>query len=226
VTDDNGALAAQVADLRGAVERCQAIVTAWDARLETEGIGGTMMLRLEVKQLRNRLDEALAKHQLKPPPAPWWRVDEAEGKAMLAGLRGWVEEFARRHYPGYMARLPSCWANHPEAVWELSTLSAEWERVYGDPDNRDLPGALMWHDKWFPGVLARLAASIKCDQGGCRMLRPRLHPDEPAGPGRASPAAGPFACPETPPEPFSCAFASKHHSIGPHRASVQDLRGL
>ena len=181
---DGAALARQVAELRGVVEHYQAIVTAWDARLEAEGIGGTMVLLLEVKRLRERLDEALAKRQLEPPPAPWWRVDEAKGKAMLAELCEWVEEFARRHYPGYMTRLPGCWANHPEAVWELSTLSAEWERVYGDPDNRDLQGALMWHDKWFPGVLARLAASIKCDQAGCRMMRPRLHPDKPGGPGR------------------------------------------
>ncbi len=171
VTDDNDALAAQVEDLRDAVARCQAIVTAWDARLETEGIGATMTLLLEVKKLRERLNEALAKRQLEPPPAPWWLVEEAKGKAMLAELRRWVEEFSRRHYPGYMTRLPNCWANHPEAVWELSTLAAEWERVYGDPDNRDLQGALMWHDKWFPDVLARLAVSIKCDQAGCRMTR-------------------------------------------------------
>jgi hypothetical protein len=176
VTADNEALAAlaeQVEDLRGVVAKYQAIVTAWAARLETEGIGGTMMLRLEVKQLRERLDEALAKRQLARPPAPWWCVGAAEGKAMLAELRGWVEEFARRHYPGYMTRLPRCWASHPEAVWELSTLHAEWERVYSDPDNRDLQGALTWHDKWFPGSLSRLAASIKCDEAGCRMTRPR-----------------------------------------------------
>jgi hypothetical protein len=170
--DPLAALAAQLGELRGAVERYQKIVTAWDARLETEGIGGTMMLRLELKQLRERLDEAVDKHQLKPPPAPWWCVEEAEGRTMLAGLREWVDGFARRHYPGYLARLPRCWANHPEAVWELSTLRAEWERIYGDEDNRDLQGALTWHDKWLPGVLSRLAASIKCDETGCRAVRP------------------------------------------------------
>jgi hypothetical protein len=180
VTDDNeaydgAALTRRVEELRGVVERYQAIVTTWDARLEAEGIGATMMLRLEVKQLRERLDEAVAKRQLAPPPAPWWVVGEAEGRAMLAELRGWVEEFARRHYPGYMARLPRCWANHPEAVWELSTLRAEWERIYADPDNRDLAGALVWHDKFFPGVLSRLKDSIRCDQAGCRMAR-RLPP--------------------------------------------------
>jgi hypothetical protein len=171
--DPAAALAAQVEELRGVVERCQAIVAAWDARLETEGIGGTMMLRLEVKQLRDRLDEALAKRQLAPPPAPWWCVGADEGKAMLAELSGWVDGFARRHYPGYLARLPRCWANHPEAVWELSTLRAEWERIYGDPDNRDLQGALIYHDKFFPGVLSRLGASVKCDESGCRASRSR-----------------------------------------------------
>jgi hypothetical protein len=173
VTDDSeasAALAAQIEDLRGELSAFRA---QWDAKLQVEGIGGTMTLLLEVKRLRERLDEALDKRKLSPPPAPWWCVDEAEGKVMLAELRGWVETFLRRHYPGYAARLPRCWASHPEAVWELSTLRAEWQRVYADEDNRDLQGALTWHDRWFPGVLARLGASIKGDESGCRMARPR-----------------------------------------------------
>ncbi len=172
MTDAEGfaELAQQVEDLRRIVERYQAIVISWDARLEREGIGGTLMLRLEVKQLAQRLTEALEKRRLAPPPAPWWYVGvgEAEGRKMLAELRRWVEEFARRHYPAYMARLPACWANHPEAVWELSTLRAEWERVYDDEDNRDLAGALWWHERWLPGVIARLEKAITCDQSGCR----------------------------------------------------------
>ena len=171
--DPSAALAAHIEDLRGELAEFRRVFAQWDAKLEAEGIGATMTLLLEVKHLRERLDEAVAKRQLAPPPAPWWVVGEAEGRAMLAELRGWVEEFARRHYPGYMARLPRCWANHPEAVWELSTLRAEWERIYADEDNRDLQGALTWHDKWLPGVLGRLAASIKCDESGCRMTRPR-----------------------------------------------------
>ena len=96
-----------------------------------------MMLLLEVKHLRERLDEAVAKRQLAPPPAPWWVVGEAEGRAMLAGAAPeWVEEFA----PGlditpgtWRAFRATCWANHPEAVWGASsTLRAEWERIYAD----------------------------------------------------------------------------------------------
>jgi len=169
----DAALAAQIEDLRGELAEFRRVITQWDARLQTEGIGGTMTLLVEVKRLRERLDEALAKRQLEPVPAPWWCVGEAEGKAMLADLSEWVEMFLRRHYPGYAARLPRCWSAHGEAVWELSTLRAEWQRIYADPENGDLQGALTWHDKWLPGVLARLAASIKCDESGCRIARTR-----------------------------------------------------
>jgi hypothetical protein len=164
-------LAAQLEDLRGQLARTQGEVGYLKARAE-EDSGQLVMYRLETKQQRERLDKALASRRLDPPPAPWWCVGEAEGRAMLAGLREWVDGFARRHYPGYLTRLRPCWANHPEAVWELSTLRAEWERVYADEDNRDLQGALAWYDKWLPGVLTRLETAIKCD-AGCRSV-PRV----------------------------------------------------
>jgi hypothetical protein len=169
--DPIAALAAQVDQLRKAVEKSQATVTAWDARLRTEGPGASMVVLSRLKQFGQRLDEAIAKHQTKPPPAPWWCVDQAEGEVMLAELRGWVDTFLRPHYPGYASRLPACVLNHPEAVWELSTLRAEWERIYADAGNRDLAGALAWHDRYLPGVLARLKDAIQCDEGGCRLIR-------------------------------------------------------
>jgi hypothetical protein len=164
-------LTAQLEELRGQLARSQGEIGHLKARLET-GSGQVAMFRLEVKQLREELAKAASKHQLKPPPAPWWCVDQAAGEVMLADLRKWVETFLQRHYPGYLARLPRCWERHPEAVWELSTLRAEWERVYGDEDNRDLRGALDWHDRYLPGVINRLAGSMKCDELGCRAARP------------------------------------------------------
>jgi hypothetical protein len=181
--DPVAVLAAQLeeklGELRGQLARYTGETGHLRARLE-EDSGQTALLLVEVKHLREALAAALDKRRLTPPPAPWWCVGEAEGKAMLAELREWVETFLRRHYAGYLARLPACWANHAEAVWELSTLRAEWERVYADEENRDLAGALVWHDRFLPGVLARLATSIRCDQSGCRLdRRPYLHPERP-----------------------------------------------
>jgi hypothetical protein len=179
VTDDNeafAALAQQIEDLRGVVGKFQAIVTAWNARLEREGIGGTLMLRLEVKKMSEKLDEALENYRLKPVAAPYWAgLPDDKFRAQLAELGEWIETFLRLHYPGYMRRIPACWANHPEALWELSTLRAEWIRIYGDEERRELADALVWHERWLPGVIARLEKAITCDQGGCRVVpRPRL----------------------------------------------------
>lgn len=168
--DPIAALTAQLEQLRGRLLLTEGGVGQVRARLEIES-GQMLPLLAEVKKLRERLAEALDKRQLAPPPAPYWRVGEAEGKVMLAELREWVETFLRRHYSGYTVRLRQCWANHPEAVWELSTLRAEWERVYADEENRDLAGALTWHDRWLPGVIGRVSAAIKCDETGCLMGR-------------------------------------------------------
>lgn len=181
-------LAEQLASLRLDVQRCQGAVAGLRARLDVdkdEAVGKNMVLLARVKRLGENVDglseaverfgdalaTALKKNRLNPPPAPYWVVSEVEGKAMLAELSEWVDGFARKHYPGYLARIPQCWPNHPEAVWELSTLSAEWGRIYADDENRDLASALWWHERWLPGTIARLAAVITCDESGCRRVR-------------------------------------------------------
>jgi hypothetical protein len=177
VTDPDpiAALAAQLEELRGRLLRAEGRVGQVGARLETES-GQVLPLLAEVKKLREQLQDAIDKRQLAPPPAPWWCVDQAEARAMHAELREWVEAFLRRYYPAYARRLPPCWASHPEAVWELGNLHAEWQRIYADPDNRDLQGALTWHDRWLPGVLARLDAALKCDVSGCELAKVRPPP--------------------------------------------------
>lgn len=183
--DPAAALAEQVKELLGQCARAQSDIRRLRAEFDADSshtpvlLAAVMQFRPEVEQLhtavkklQESLTEALDKHRLKPPPAPWWCVDQAEGEEMLASLRQWVETFFRRHYPGYADRLPRCWANHPEAVWELSTLRAEWDRIYADEDNRDLQGALNWHDKWLPGALSRLSGAIRCDEAGCRVRSP------------------------------------------------------
>jgi hypothetical protein len=171
--DPIAALAAQLEELRGQLARTQGDVGHVRARLETD-FGQVLPLLAEVKKLRQTLGDAVDKHQLAPPPAPYWLVDKAEAQAMLAELREWVDTFLRQHYAAYLAKLPGCLLGnppHPEAVWEFGNLHAEWQRIYGDPDNRDLQGALAFHDRWLPGVIQRLDAAIKCDETGCSMMR-------------------------------------------------------
>jgi hypothetical protein len=171
--DPVAALAAQLEELRGQWARSQGEIGALRERLEASS-GQVVMFRLEVKHLREDLAEAVEKRRLKPPPAPWWVVDEATGRELLAALREWVDQHLRRHYPGYLARLPRCWPAHGEAIWELSTICAEWERIYADEENRNLEAALTWHDRWLPDALTRLANALgKCDETGCVLGRAR-----------------------------------------------------
>jgi hypothetical protein len=145
-----GALAAQFAELRDFVTNEE------------------MKLLTRIKQVATDLDEAIAAHRVKPPHAPYWAdLAAGERRARVQALAGWVNGFLRAHYPGY--EIGECWANHSEAIWELSNLWTEWTRVYGDKDNRSLEGALTWHEKWFPGVVSRLAAAMNgCSPGRCR----------------------------------------------------------
>jgi hypothetical protein len=168
------ALAGQVDELRQLVDSLRVTVTTWEARLERDS-GAALMLRLEVKQLREKVAElsatladALATQKLKDPYAPYWAGQDDVGEAaQLGALRDWVNGFLRVQYPGY--QLPDCWAAHREALWELGNLHMEWRRVYRDPRAADLAAALSFHDRWFPGVLARLARSISCDEAGCQL---------------------------------------------------------
>jgi hypothetical protein len=166
-------LAAQLEVLRRQLAVYTGETGALRERLERDS-GQVLMFRLQVKQLREKLAQAIASRAAADPPAPFWLgLSEAEHAARLAELRAWVERVACVQWPGYMARLAPCWANHPEAVWELSNLMTEWVRIYGDPDNRSLQDALAFFERWLPGVLGRLAGAVKCDVAGCRLATPR-----------------------------------------------------
>jgi hypothetical protein len=168
--DPIAALAAQLDELRGRLLRAEGGVGQVRARLETDS-GQVVMLRLEIKKLGEKIEAAIARRNAEEPQAPYWiGLDRAEVPARIAELREWVEHVARVQWPAYMTKVPECWANHGEAVWELSNLMTEWHRIYGDEDNRDLKAALWYFERWLPGALARLGGALKCDVAGCRAL--------------------------------------------------------
>jgi hypothetical protein len=162
--DPVAALAAQLEELRGEIGSLGA--------RHSDDYGQVMILLLEVKKLREKLDEAMAKRQTAGPDAPCWLgLSRDEHATRLGELREWVDRVARVQWPGYLVKLPPCWANHPEAVWEMANLMTEWARIYDDPDNRPLQDALWFFERWLPGVLSRLAQAVKCDVAGCRLTR-------------------------------------------------------
>jgi hypothetical protein len=186
VTDPDpvAVLAAQLEELRGRLLRAEGGVGQVRARLE-ESAGQDMLMLLEIKKLGEKIDATISRRQADEPQAPYWLgLSKEERAARLAELRAWVDQVGLVQYAEYFGKLPPCWPGHPAAVIELSTVMAEWVRIYGDADNRPLPDALVFNDKWLPGVLGRLGVAIKCDVSGCRLVQ--LSPWERSPPPRYS----------------------------------------
>lgn len=194
--DPAASAAAQVEELRRQLDQAHkdigtavATVARWNARLENEGIGATLMMRRDFKKLREELEqhrahiadqvgklaaalaEAADQGKLKGPAAPRWDgLEPAEEAAQLAALRAWVDGVLAVEYRDY--RLPDCWDAHRAAWWELGNLHAEWLAVYSDPRGVNLERALWFHERWLPGTVARLTRAIPCDEAGC-LAEPR-----------------------------------------------------
>jgi hypothetical protein len=84
--------------------------------------------------------------------------------APLAGIELSGELTEEFYVGGLAGQIRPCWANHPEALWELTWLHHLWCRAYltkrPDPKN-----AADWHDRWLPGVLRRLGTVMTgCDE--------------------------------------------------------------
>ena len=102
-------------------------------------------------------------------PAPVWFGPAAGYRSQLDDLTQWVDGFLRHTYSEYLDdAVHDCWANHPAALWELSTLAAEWRTVY-EAEEPSRAGALDWHNRWLPGAWGRLKVVMKgCGSGnGC-----------------------------------------------------------
>ncbi|HLH58843.1 MAG TPA: hypothetical protein VKV33_06790 [Streptosporangiaceae bacterium] len=145
--DPVATLAAQLASLRGQVR-------ALFARLDDAGITGETNLAAELRDLAEHVTQALDTRPNGPAAPCWTGLSPEDRAARLAELRQWADTVLRREYGGYP--LPECWANHPHAIWELSTLAAEWHRTYNRP-RPDLSRALEFYDRWLPRTMRRIA---------------------------------------------------------------------
>jgi hypothetical protein len=116
-------LAVQVAALRGQI-------CAINARLDQAGLDAGLNLAARFEELAQTVTDALEAAAPRGPAAPSWiGLDPDTYHARLADLRRWADTVVGQHYGGYELR--DCWPRHGHAIWELSTLAAEWHRIYG-----------------------------------------------------------------------------------------------
>jgi len=98
--------------------------------------------------------------------AVWWlELPPEEKPQALRELVGWVDEILRDCYPEFIKDLGTCWYRHRDIVQELIALRSAWFTAYQDK-SASTTAAIEWHDRWFPGAMARCKAAIKAR--GCK----------------------------------------------------------
>ena len=164
LSESLAALAAEVADLRGQIR-------ALNERLDQAGLHAGLNLAARFEELAGTVAEALDAAAPRGPAAPCWvGLDRDTYIARLADLQRWADTVLRPHYGGY--ELPECWPRHIHAVWELSTLAAEWHRTYAGT-RPDLARALEFYDRWLPGTMRRITGiTAKCVPHCVTLRRP------------------------------------------------------
>ena len=162
LSESLAALAAQVADLRGQIR-------ALNERFDQAGLHADLNLATRFEELAGTVANSLDAAAPCGPAAPYWMgLDPDTHHAQLADLQRWADTVLRPHYGGY--ELPECWPRHIHAIWELSTLAAEWHRTYTG-SRPDLARALEFYDRWLPGTIRRITGITRGCLPQCAMLR-------------------------------------------------------
>ena len=176
--DTLAALAAQVGDIRGKVRFLESVVDRAGLAFvnDLEARQGRLTadldaLATQVENLAVGLEDALASRPRTAAPT-WVGLTDEQRDTQLLALGRWVETVL---VPGYTPDPPllACWRNHWPAIWELSTVWAEWRRIY-ERAIPDLQGALDFHNRWLPGALERTRRALaKCTDRQCAAVTGR-----------------------------------------------------
>lgn len=154
-----GALTEQVADIRRRLET----VTRRVDQAEIDRLAARLAdLDIRFAQFADTISDALDAAAPKGPPALRWDNPDPDVYAtQLDALRTWVNKILIPVYvTGGGYTLAECWAQHPQAVWELGTIAVAWRRAYVRR-RPDLALALDWHDRWLPGAMRRLEEATR-----------------------------------------------------------------
>jgi len=114
-----------------------------------------------------------------PRQPVWAAMNHDEYGDALRDLAQWVSGALFRRYPAIAVAVPPCWPGHPPVVEELDWLYWDWTAWALEPDARSRDAA-DWHDRWLPGVLARIRPELAlCRQRG-RHVEPASQRQVPA----------------------------------------------
>jgi hypothetical protein len=105
-----------------------------------------------------------------PAVIAWHELEPNQYTAHLADLAAWMEAFLAA-YPSAAASVRPCWKDHKDAVTELGLIWCESTRIYA-ADRPSLDEALVFHDRWLPGVLKRVQQITANCATGCVLTRP------------------------------------------------------
>jgi hypothetical protein len=105
-----------------------------------------------------------------PEIVAWHELDPRQYAAHLADLAAWMDTFLTA-YPSAAASVRPCWKDHKDAVTELGLIWCEFTRIYTS-ERPSLDEALVFHDRWLPGVLKRVHQITANCATGCALTRP------------------------------------------------------
>jgi len=169
-------------------------VGAHAARLEAAetAIGGQAEMVAEAAGLAREVSRLSAAIAGKGAPAAgefvpvhprrpvWAAMKDAEHVDALRDVARWVTAILLQRYPGTRAVLPPCWPAHPGVVEELDWLYWDWMGWAVDPAGRSRDAA-DWHDRWLPGVMARVGPQLSPCANNGRHVKPTYERAVPAG---------------------------------------------
>jgi hypothetical protein len=104
-----------------------------------------------------------------PEIIAWHELDPRQYAAHLADLAAWMDTFLAA-YPSAAASVRPCWKEHKDAVTELGLIWCEFTRIYTS-ERPSLDEALVFHDRWLPGVLKRVHQITANCATGCTLTR-------------------------------------------------------
>lgn len=180
-------LGERVGELAARVQTAEAAITG-----QAQTVAEAASLAREV----TRLSEAVTGQDQPaagefPPVHPrrpvWAAMSDADYADALRDLARWVAEILLTRYPHARVVVPPCWPAHRAAVEELDWLYWDWTGWALGRDGRSRDAA-DWHDRWLPGVLARIGPHLDACVQNRRHVKPsydRAVPPELVLPGDA-----------------------------------------